>query len=69
MQATTGMGRVSAMIVIGLAWMILAYMMIMKPEYAQDLWEKPLGQQMLMVALVLEIVGIAWVFALMKSDY
>ena len=69
MQATTGMGRISAMIVISLAWMILAYMMVMKPEYAADLWEKPLGQQMLMVALTLEIVGIVWVFTLMKSDY
>ena len=69
MKATTGMGRVSVMIVVGLAWLIVAYMIVMKPEYATDLWEKPMGQQMLIVAFVLEMIGIVWVFGLMKSDY
>ena len=69
MQATTGMGRMSVMIVVALAWLIFGYMAIMKPEYAADLWESPTGNQMLMAALIFEVVGLAWVFGLMKSDY
>ncbi len=69
MQATTGMGRISVFIVVGLTWLIIAYMLIMRPEYARDLWEKPIGQQMLMLAGVLEVIGIAWAFGLMRSNY
>ena len=69
MQATAGMGRVSVMVVVALAWLIAAYLMVFKPDYARSLWETTLGQQMLMAALVMEMIGVIWAVGLMKSDY
>lgn len=69
MQTTTGMGRMSLLVVVGLAWLIFGYLVLLKPDYGRELWEKPLGQQMLLVAFVLELVGIAWALMLIRSKY
>jgi len=69
LQTTMGMGRLSVIVVVSLAWIIFAYFVIARPEYGRELWETAQGQRMLLTALVLEIIGIIWAFGLMRTKY
>ena len=69
LQSTTGMGRMSVIVVVSLAWLIFAYVAVMKPDYGRVLWEEPEGNKMLLTALVLEVIGVVWAFTLMRSNY
>ena len=69
LQTTTGMGRLSVIVVVSLAWIIFAYFVIARPEYGRELWETAQGQRMLMTALLLEVIGIVWAFGLMRAKY
>ena len=69
LRATTAAGRFSAILVASAGPMLFIYMFAFNPEYARRLVEQPLGQLLLGVAVVLEIVGIAWVFSMLRTDY
>lgn len=69
LKTATGIGRISALVVVVLAWLLFGYLLIIKPEYGRPLLEQPLGQQMLLAALGLEVLGILWVLALVRSRY
>ncbi len=69
LQSTTGMGRMSVIVVVSLAWIIFGYVAVMKPDYGRVLWEDPTGHKMLLTAFVLEVIGVVWAMSLMRSKY
>ena len=68
LRAVTGTGRTSLAVVITLAWGIFAYLFIFQPEYGRNFWVEPSGKTMLVVAFVLEVLGMLWALALLKND-
>ncbi len=56
-KALTGEGRLSAIMLLGMPIALAIYMYIRDPEYLRPLVEHPLGQRMVISAIVLQIVG------------
>jgi tight adherence protein B len=68
LRATTGAGRFSTMLVAVIGPLLFAYLFLFQRDYVGSMLEQPLGQSLLAVAIVLEIIGLAWVLRLNKSD-
>jgi tight adherence protein B len=56
-QALTGEGRLSAIVLLSLAPALFLVTMKMNPEYAMTLFIDPLGQRMLMTAVFMQFLG------------
>ena len=56
-QALTGEGRLSGIVLLILPPALFAVMFKLNPSYTMILFEDPMGQQMLAVAIVMQIVG------------
>ena len=69
LRATTAAGRFSALMVAAIGPLLFGYMFLFQPEYAGNLMALPLGQALLGIAVVLEIVGLAWIMRLLKPEY
>jgi len=68
MKAATGAGRASAMLIATISPVAYVIMFSWQPEHFSILYEDPLGITLLILALVLEVVGILWVIGLLRSD-
>lgn len=60
-QALTGEGRLSGVILIAMPFALLLMMMQVSPGYVDDLWLHPLGRKMSIGAIVLMILGSWWI--------
>ena len=60
-QALTGEGRLSGVILIAMPFALLLLMMQVSPGYVDDLWLHPLGRKMSIGAIVLMILGSWWI--------
>ncbi len=69
LRMVTGAGRVSLLIVVVLALGLFAYLFIARPEYGSQFFESSSGRNMLIFAGVLEVIGVAWGWLLVKSKY
>ncbi len=56
-QALTGEGRLSGIVLLALCPALFAVMFKLNPSYVMILFEDPLGRQMLAVAIFLQVVG------------
>lgn len=56
-QALTGEGRLSGVVLLGLPPVLFVVMFRLNPGYVMMLFEDPMGKQMLAVAIVLQAVG------------
>ena len=68
LRATTDAGRFSAALVSLAGLFLFAYMFIFQSEYIGKLFESPFGQSMLLTAVVLEVIGLAWIWSMLRSD-
>ena len=67
--AATAQGRVTALL-IGLAGpALLTYYLVTRPEHTQAFFNDPKGWSLLAIAGVLQIIGIIWLYRLLKVDY
>jgi tight adherence protein B len=60
-QALTGEGRLSGVVLISLPFFLLVVMMQISPGYVDDLWLHPMGRQMSVGAIVMMIIGAWWI--------
>ena len=56
-QALTGEGRLSGIVLLGLPPVLFGVMLRLNYDYVMKLFEDPLGQKMLLVAIVLQFIG------------
>lgn len=68
MKAATSAGRTSAILIAAICPLAYAVMFIVQPEHVGVLLTDSLGQTLLMVAAVLELVGVFWVVSLLKQQ-
>jgi tight adherence protein B len=59
-KALTAEGRLSAIILGSLPFVMAAYMLLVRPEYIGLLFSNVIGWAMTLVAIVLLIVGVLW---------
>lgn len=68
MRAATGAGRVSATMIAAAGPMLFAYLFFFQPDYVNGLLVDPIGRALLIVAVFLEVAGLAWVIRLLRSE-
>ena len=56
-QALTGEGRISGIVLLGLPPILFGVMLKLNYDYVMMLFEDPLGQKMLIAAVILQFVG------------
>jgi tight adherence protein B len=56
-KALTAEGRLSGVVLIALPFGLFVLMLYMKPDYIELLWKEPLGIQMSVIGLVLQVLG------------
>lgn len=56
-QALTGEGRLSGVVLIALPFGLFAFMLQIKPDYVSALWTHPLGIKMSIFAIIAQILG------------
>jgi tight adherence protein B len=56
-QALTGEGRLSGIVLIALPFALFGFLLNSKPDYVKPLWETELGQQMSIAALIAQVLG------------
>jgi tight adherence protein B len=69
MRATTAAGRMSATFMLILGPMVFVYMFFWQREYVSSLLESAMGQTMLIVGVLLEVVGIIWILRMLRDDF
>ena len=56
-QALTGEGRLSGVVLIALPFALFLFMLNLKPDYVQTLWTTELGRKMSIFAIIAQILG------------
>ena len=64
LRALTADGKMQANVMICLPVAALAAIQVISPEYAQPLWDNP---QILLVALVLQALGVFWIYRIVNG--
>ncbi|WP_166829187.1 type II secretion system F family protein [Thalassoroseus pseudoceratinae] len=67
MRASTGAGRASTMLVTMIAPLAYLFMFVFHREHLANLYQDPIGRVMLVMAVILEIIGIVWVMTLLRQ--
>jgi len=62
-------GRISAWVLSGLAPGLAGVLFLLSPEFMRTLWEDPLGLQLVMVAVILQIIGTIIISKMVKIEY
>lgn len=68
MRATTGAGRASAILIATISPLAYLIMFLWQPEHVRILYQDPLGLSLLVMAVILEMVGVLWVVALLQNE-
>jgi len=69
LRVATGAGKASATLVAIIGPLVFLFFAVFRPEYLNTMLQSPLGQSLLIVAVLLEIVGLVWTARLLKPAY
>lgn len=69
MRSVTAAGRFSAMMIATVGPLLFLYMFTFQRDYAGKLLDLPLGNMMLVIAVILEVVGLVWISRLIRTEY
>ncbi len=67
-QAATSAGRASTLVTAIIAPVAYLAVFVFHRSHLQIMFDDPLGKSLLLAALILELVGLAWVFVLLRSE-
>lgn len=60
-QALTGEGRLSGVVLLGLPPALFVFMLKLNYDYIMMLFREPLGQKMLIFGIIMQIIGAIWI--------
>lgn len=69
MRSVTAAGRFSAMMIATVGPLLFLYMFTFQRDYAGKMLDLPLGNMMLVIAVVLEVIGLIWISRLIRTEY
>ncbi|MDX1968197.1 MAG: type II secretion system F family protein [Planctomycetaceae bacterium] len=68
-RASTAAGRMSTLIVASIAPLAVVFLFAFQREHLNALFDDALGRSMLLVAIVLELIGLVWVALLLREEH
>jgi Flp pilus assembly protein TadB len=68
-RAATGASRVSTILIAIAGPLVAAYLLVWQRTYILHFTESFAGQMLLLTALVLQAVGLLWIYRLLRTDY
>jgi tight adherence protein B len=68
-MAATAQGRITALLIGLVGPALLVYYAITKPAHTQAFFNDPRGLTILLVAGILQVIGVVWIYRLLKVDY
>lgn len=68
-RAATAAVRTGALVIVSVGAAVIAYTVLLQPEYMRPLLENPVGRLMLAAAVFLQVIGITWALWLLRSEY
>jgi tight adherence protein B len=68
-MAATAMNRATSLVIAIASPALLLLYSIMQPEYLLRFAQNPSGQSALCVAGVLEVIGVLWIYCILRVDY
>ncbi len=68
MKARPGAGRMSAWLIASAGPIMFLFLFFVQYEHLQIMFTSPLGQSMLVIAGLLEVIGLAWVWGLIREE-
>jgi len=69
LRAATAAGRLSAGMVALVAPAVFIYFFFFRQDYIRTMLQAPLGQSILAIVVLLEVVGLVWTARLLRSPY
>ncbi|MFK7778931.1 MAG: type II secretion system F family protein [Gimesia sp.] len=69
LKASTGAGRASALLMTVIAPVAFVILLVAFPDHVSNLYTDPIGNILLLTAIVLEVIGVLWVSALLRTEY
>lgn len=67
--AATAQGRITAILIGLVGPALLVYYAVTRPAHTQAFFNDPRGLTLLLVAGVLQVIGVVWIYRLLKVDY
>jgi tight adherence protein B len=67
-RAATGAGRMSTLVIAVVSPLVYVLVMIFQRPHFDMLLNDPIGRSLLMLAVILEVTGLIWVFSLMRKE-
>jgi len=68
-RAATGAGRISTILIGAAGPLVAIYMLVWQREYFNRFTETFPGQVLLATAIILQVIGMLWIYLLLRSDY
>lgn len=67
--ALSAEGRLSAIVLVALPFVIVALLLVVNPGYLQLLWTNPIGWLMLALAVILLAIGSFWLYKTVQIEF
>jgi tight adherence protein B len=68
-RAATGAGRISTIMIGAAGPLVAIYMLTFQRDYFNRFFETYGGNVMLATAIALQVIGLVWIYSLLRSDY
>lgn len=69
LKSVTAAGRFAAMLIASAGPLLFLFLFTFQRLYVSKMLSSPIGQGLLVVAVTLEVVGLVWLWRLLKHDY
>lgn len=67
-RSATSLGRFAVLMICSMGLLALAYLIFFHPDYIGKLFESPLGQKLVIYAVISEVIGIGFVLLTLQSE-
>lgn len=68
-RASTASGRISTIMIAMAGPLVACYFIFFQTDYIRRFIELPVGLPLLGAAIILQIIGLTWIYSLLRSDY
>ena len=69
LKTATSAGRFSALLIAVCGPVIFAYLFLFQSQYGGKLVEDPLGRLLPVYAVVSQVIGMIWIFRMLRTEY
>jgi len=67
-RAASAGGRMAAVLISSVGVLAFLVLLVVQPEYLRPFFEQPIGWALLAVAVSLQVIGLSWIFSLLRNS-